>query len=129
MGSPKDKEIVEDASHNTDIETGAKNTQAIINMWSTSDDIARFKGGIGGFGLPKNKISEKVIDIKLDEVDHYGKTGWWNGSWLDNGNNLKDTEGYWSKVLYTATDPKLLADETKERIKKIQESASSYMSR
>ena len=73
-------------------------------------------------------ISEKVIDIKLDGVDHYGKTGWWNGSWLDD-NNLKDTEGYWSKVLYTATDPKLLADETKERIKKIQESASSYMSR
>ena len=98
-------------------------------MWSTDDGTARIKGGIGGFGLPQNKISTKVIDIKLDRVDHFGKTGWWNGSWLDNGNNLKDTEGYWSKVLYTATDPSKLADKTKESIRKIQRSASSYMSR
>lgn len=129
MGSPMDKEIIEKASHNTDIEAGARNTQKIINMWSTSDDIARLKGGIGGFGPPKNKISAKVIDIRLNRVDHFGKTGWWNGSWLDNGSNLKTTEEYWNKVLYTATDPSRLSDKTKETIKKIQSSASSYMSR
>ncbi len=84
MGSPMDKETVEERSSNTNWPIAIKNAGHISNLWSSSDGTASYKGGIGGFGLPDNTIGldNKVTDHRLSGVDHFGSSGWWSGNWL-----------------------------------------------
>jgi len=127
MGSPMDKEIVEDATHNTDIAAGAKNATSLVNLWSTSDDAVRPKGGIGGYGLPKNKIAGKISDVELTGVDHTGDEGWWAGTWLGNKKNLSKTKKYVLPTLYTQTDYSKMAETSKKTLSRIQTKASKLI--
>ena len=108
MGSPMDKEIMgaNKPGYNTDILKGAANTRHLFNFWSNEDDIARGKGGIGGFGFPENKIGWKTIDIELKGVSHFGEgglvtsPGWWSGNWFSIGQNARKVRGPLTQVLF-----------------------------
>jgi len=90
MGSPLDREnSIQNGSYNTDLGAAARNVSGkVVNLWSWSDDTARLKGGIGGFGLPESihtYTGDNIIDVEIKGVDHYGAAGWWAMEWLKPG--------------------------------------------
>ena len=127
MGSPIDREEAQAGTRNVRILNGVQNAKWLVNLWSSSDNTARLKGGIGGFGLPPSLIQGNIFDRKLKDIDHYGASGWWNGSWLNNTDNARDTKFFWESIFWGKTDSTLLLPVTKEKIEIVQRKAGQYL--
>ena len=91
MGSPLDREIVAhcEEGENTFLEYASRNVSGWVwNLWSTEDDIAALKGGIGRFGLRTpcfvggGWYGQNVYDTHIPGIDHFGDNSWWDAAHL-----------------------------------------------
>ena len=91
MGSPLDAEIVAhcEEGENTFLEYAARNVAGSVwNLWSTEDDVAELKGGIGRFGLKTPCFAgggwygNNVYDLHIPGIDHFGDNSWWDAAHL-----------------------------------------------
>ena len=127
MGSPMDQDIVRNAEENTLLKIASANATSITNLWSSSDDVAALKGGIGHEGLHSSNITGNVGDIELAGVDHYGARGWWSGSWILNSANKTRVNDLFKKVLYGTVDASMLSSATKSEYARINKDAGTYI--
>ena len=123
MGSPFDKESKKNFK---DYSSASENVGMITHLWSSADDTARLKGGIGGFGMSGKMITENTSNLRLRGVDHYGKTGWWAGKWLEDPRNQVAFPSL-ERVIYRK-DELCCPPEVMDELARLSNEAGTYLS-
>jgi RHS repeat-associated protein len=101
MGSPLDKEIVEEKELNTDLSVANKNTTFLMNLYSPGDWTVGYKGGIGRNGIPSNILSDQIVQTEMEGVGH---GDWWKGAWLEAFSKTPNGETGMPWFLYTDSE-------------------------